>query len=191
MGLLENRGETPEELRTIISSIDDVAEEVVAAAGVTGSRPLTADYMIGVMQYLRRRYPFAREAAGAGCYVIRDNVIYFDVGFALVKRQIAEELWLPRGKKLFMDGMMGWIFYNPGRAHREAADAAARKAIKTIGLRNFVREFVNVTVRFGKYVERGDTARLMLKQDYDDMFCQYAGYPQRRMEELFSSRLLG
>jgi hypothetical protein len=150
--------------------------------------------MTRVLEYLSKNYSveITSPEEGLRSYVesIRTNygsgVIFYDVGHYLIKEEmqkVLEQRWKDKTEaELVLDGVLGWIYYNPGKSHERQRKNSLKKYSDKYGGERFRERFDEVEVLFkelhsiGKSAEIFNSGRIQSQKlpeaDYNTFFRQ-------------------
>lgn len=149
--------------------------------------------MTRVLAYLSTNYSQKRtNFKGKESYVesIRRSdgtgIIFYDVGHNLVKEEmqrVLEQKWEDKKEvKLILDGVLGWIYYNPGKNHERQRKRALKKYSEKYGKERFRERFNEIEVLFRELYSLGESAEVhnrqrirsngLLQADYATFFVQ-------------------
>lgn len=127
-------------LEGLKKSIDDAVNEIYI--NVKFCR-LDVFSMMDILLFLGENYTGELTKYGFydACYGKAKSLRDEDVGYRLLRdqvdRDLREEGMDEAERTLLLDGLMGWIFYNPGTVHKEEQDKAVLQYIKHYGKPKF------------------------------------------------------
>src|SRR3989338_3232320 len=132
-----DRTPTEEDLDRSRRSLDEVVSEISTSIDF---KTLDVEAMKKILICMGENYPLQ---------VLHDRGVYFyDVGYVFLKRQIAGELGNDNKNSLLVNGIMGWLFYNPGTSHQKQMDDALLEYVGAFGVQELNEGFARIRNRF-------------------------------------------
>ena len=133
---MNDRTPTIESLEFLVGSLDSAVRTIYSHVPITSLRE---EEIIQVMQYMARDFSTRLPLSTGGfIYVpirkfnIEGEAVFHDIAYRLMKDQIGRQIEMPEEQKsMLLDGVMGWLWYNPGTSHDMLMDTT---------LKNYVRE---------------------------------------------------
>lgn len=176
LSLIMDRTPNVEDLNRLRRNLDGVVNEI--SAGID-FETLDAESMKKILIYMGENYPLQE--------LHKSGVDYYDVGYAFLKGQISKEL----GSKnsLLVDGVMGWLYCNPGTVHKQQMDDALLNYLGTFEIQQLNEGFVRIKNRFKalqSIASQEDVWRVVipLEKDYATVFLQSNDYFRFREGEI-------
>lgn len=153
--------------------LEQIVADINANVSVTTLDPPS---IVSILDYLGRKYSGAAE--GSGFTDLNGRIRYGheldfhidaeikpqDIGLRIVRLQIARDLAArrisARQVQLLMDGLIGWVSYNPDDAHKFRMNVAVDQYIRDFGLRDFTAKAKLVLGHFVEYVQNAQRAQV-------------------------------
>lgn len=182
---MQNRTPTYERLILLARSLDEIVRDI--KVNVPFAR-LDSHAMVEVMKYMGKNFSQvagdSRTFKPLPSFGLSGDVVFYDIGYRLVKYQLEHDLRM-RGneRRLLLDGIMGWLFYNPGTKHQEMMDSRVANYVFIYDAHRLSDNFKTLREMFGQFREQAlhaDDEVIELKntkeQAFLNMFSQFFAY---------------
>ena len=148
-----DRTPTYARLVSAVRSLEQTVQNIYANVPITN---LDAHSMVEVLRYLDRDFEQPREHGQIyepiKFFGLAGSVVSYDIGYKLIKDQLERDLVLPGHQKRFLlDGVIGWLFYNPGTKHQEVMDGVLCAYVFAYGLDDLNTHFPIVRDMFERF----------------------------------------
>jgi len=141
-----------EKLEKIKSSLDTWVNRIYQEVPFTS---LDKDAILRIQKYMGINFSQKSTSYPTGYQPIdalfrpETGVVFYDIGYRLIKDQLEREHILPPDeKRMFYDGVMGWLFDNPGTKHEEKMNEVLLQYIERFGIDRLNRNFEQFAQRY-------------------------------------------
>jgi len=168
---MEDRTPTLERLVQLKQSLDTFVAFIYQEVPISLDTGLNKYAMIRVTEYMGINFseerPDSFEGYARATNGMLKDVDDYDIGYRLIKDQLGRELQLlPDEKRILLDGVMGWLFYNPGTKHDGEMNKILKQYVEQFGIDRLNNNFKKVYERFQLLSRTADEAQTQLSKKH-------------------------
>lgn len=163
-----SRTPTLDQLMRLRDSLDVWVRSIYQTVPVNS---LDGDTILKIMGYMCNEFSVRTPDGYIPPVFLRipDGTMYEDIGYRLIKDQLERESLLPPAeKRMLFDGVMGWLFYNPGTKHDEEMNRILLQYADQFRVDRLSRNFEQIFNRFASLIGNAYQVNKELEKTHKD-----------------------